>query len=180
MEKKPDGLSYHHDIISDDLYSSLLEYLESVSSEFFPVGSGKNSRLVLHRGHTYNYKKKGVDGSAPSFEPILHELVALSGLEGFNQCIINRYLPGQGINPHTDSSDYGDTIICFTIGGSAEMEFTLDDHCYKLLVEPRSMYVMSGDSRYAWKHGMRSRKSDSGTPRSTRYSFTFRKVNLLK
>ena len=92
----------------------------------------------------------------------------------WNQCIINRYLPGQGIGAHIDVKSYGDHIVCFTLGSGREMEFTRDDDNYCLYTEPRSAYVMSGDSRYKWKHQMRLRKSDSGVSRSVCYSITFR------
>ena len=51
-----------------------------------------------------------------------------------------------------------------------------------LLLPRRSLLIMSGESRYAWQHGILARKSDLGADgslleRSQRTSVTFRKVN---
>lgn len=43
-------------------------------------------------------------------------------------------------------------------------------------VPPRSVLLMSGEGRYAWTHGIASRKMDDGKARGDRYSITFRSV----
>ena len=98
--------------------------------------------------------------------------------EKLNQCLINRYLPGQGIGAHIDKVEFGDTIVCFTFGSGREMVFSLGDTAYNIRTEPLSMYVMTGDSRWKWKHEMKQRKSDNGIPRGTVYSITFREIIL--
>jgi alkylated DNA repair dioxygenase AlkB len=49
-----------------------------------------------------------------------------------------------------------------------------------ILIEPGSLYVMQGEARYQWKHGIMARKSDvySGRriQRGRRISLTFRTV----
>jgi hypothetical protein len=63
--------------------------------------------------------------------------------ERLNQCIINRYLPGQGIGSHIDKLDYGDIIICFTFLSGREMEFNKENiDSFKLYTPNRSMYMM--------------------------------------
>ena len=49
---------------------------------------------------------------------------------------------------------------------------------YKLYTEPYSMYIMTGKSRYEWKHQMRPRKLDGKSiPRKECFSITFREVS---
>ncbi|KKM74057.1 hypothetical protein LCGC14_1404150, partial [marine sediment metagenome] len=97
----------------------------------------------------------------------------------FDQCIINRYEPGQGIGAHRDRPDYGEFVACFTLGSGAEIEFS-ECHgpgSYKLYTEPRSLYIMSGASRHEYTHMIRGRKSDPGYgKRGRRWSLTFRSV----
>lgn len=44
----------------------------------------------------------------------------------------------------------------------------------------RSLLILSGDSRYKWKHGIQHRKKDMGIMRKTRYSLTFRRMTSSK
>jgi len=99
----------------------------------------------------------------------------------FNQIIVNNYESGQGISAHTDVKEYGEIIGCYTIGSGGTMRFTRKDgNLYDLYVHPNSLYIMSGESRYEWKHEMASKKSDvvDGVkiPRGRRVSITFRCV----
>ena len=98
----------------------------------------------------------------------------------FDQLIINKYLPGQGIAPHIDKpSQFGPYIACVTLGSGVEIQFSkTGEETIPIYVEPNSLYIMSGDARYTWKHGIASRKSDlvsdQKIARGTRISLTFR------
>ena len=101
----------------------------------------------------------------------------------FNQCIINNYYPGQGISKHIDDERYGDVIGCFTLNGGCNMLFEyygVGRNSIEQRVEPNSLYIMSGESRYRWLHSMPQRKSDyvngKKIKRVRRVSVTFRKV----
>ena len=54
------------------------------------------------------------------------------------------------------------------------------DEIYELYVKPQSLYIMSGDSRYEWKHSMTGKKydiiEDKKIKRGRRISITFRNV----
>jgi alkylated DNA repair dioxygenase AlkB len=179
MTEIPSGLSYFGGVLSNDDYNECLNWLEN-STDWFPVGNSTNSRVVMHFGYTYDYKSGKSNKIAPPFNEIIIKLSEIASKKvnsKFNQCIINRYLPTQGISAHIDSLNYGPYIACFTIGSGAELEFTHENEIYKLYTEPNSLYIMSGESRYSWKHQMRGRKSDPNHgERKVRYSITFRSV----
>lgn len=162
-----------------------------------PVGTGANSRMAIHYGYKYNYKTGNTKEPAPPMPSYIRELrTTVRGLEvpgistakqaPLDQCIINKYEPGQGINAHTDHKDYGDAICCFTLGSGATMHFTnkKSGAVVDLYVEHNSWYVMTGESRWEWTHEMKSRKSDvvSGVKiaRGVRTSITFRSVSTGK
>lgn len=186
---KVKGLYYHSNILSKKFQSELLEFLLNNKS-WFPVSSYPNSRLVLHYGYKYNYSKKSVNEKAPDMPPIIEQLREKIGecvINGkkidhtqFNQCIVNRYLPKQGIGKHTDHYKYGPIICCFTIGSTGSMNFTLNDEDEQVFTEKGSLYIMSGDARKKWKHEMVGQSTDyyNGKlyKRGIRYSLTFRKV----
>lgn len=186
----PLGLFYYPTVISKDLAQRLQQFLDTDCELFGVPGRGgvvsQNARRVAHFGYRYNYTSGGTTDLAPEFPEIIDELCGLiydtqELPEGysFDQCIINRYLPGQGIGAHYDRKEYGEYIACFTLGSGAEMEFTQrdGDSRYRIYTEPSSLYIMSGPARWEWLHQMRPRRSDPGHgPRDTRWSLTFRSV----
>lgn len=99
------------------------------------------------------------------------------------QVIVNEYEPGQGIAAHIDCEPcFGDVIASLSSGSACIMEFT-DTRSGEVIehyLEPRSRLILSGESRFNWKHGIPARKSDiiNGItrPRGRRLSLTFRNV----
>jgi alkylated DNA repair dioxygenase AlkB len=191
---QPTGLKYFTNILSEEFSTKLKEFIESnefKEDSFLVNAKNPESRLVAHYGYKYGYRNGNIQEKTKDFPKIIQELKELI-LQFFqnqgvslpedsaiwNQCIINRYLPGQGIGAHIDRPEYGDEIACVTVGGGAEMEFSrIGFDTYKLYTEDGSLYLMTGESRQLWKHQMRSRLSDpKHGERQTRYSFTFRTV----
>lgn len=193
MADIPRGLSYYPDVLDEQFVLLMRRWLllESTQEKLFSVSKSTSARRVIHLGYTYDYRSGGT--KKKSEYPIEHilQLLIESGLaragldiapERMNQCIINRYNPGQGIGAHIDRVEYGDVVVCFTFFAGREMEFTRGKETFTLYTEPGSMYVMSGESRYEWKHAMRGRQTDTvrgkKVPRRTSYSITFREVPL--
>lgn len=107
----------------------------------------------------------------------------------FGQLIINEYYPGQGIAPHIDHiKRFGPIVACISLGSGIVMDFEKITPAsagseavvekYSIYVKPRSLYFMSGDARYKWKHSIASRKTDvvdaKKIKRGRRVSLTFR------
>ena len=202
MEEKPEGLLFFEKAVLEP-FQQVVEswfYSDKIQDDLFAVGK-ENSRKVIHYGYAYNYSSGKTTEKAPDFPHIIlliqtiikklwkdcpPDLIGdvLSEDSGrLNQCIINRYIPGQGIGAHTDRNDYGDIIVCFTFGGGREMEFTRDRYKpYKIYTPPGSMYIMTGESRYEWMHQMRGRKRDRDgwktVERENSFSITFREVPI--
>lgn len=176
----PKGLIYQSDYLNDTEIESLKDFLSEL--DLIGVSENPNSRKVKHYGFKYSYRSRTVDEETEEMPELISNLADRLSEEfdrKFNQCIINRYLPGQGISPHTDNFLYGDTIACITIG-VRELEFNWVPTVYKLITESGSLYVMTGESRDRWKHGMIPRKSDiidgKRVKRDVVYSITFRIV----
>ena len=190
MSAEPKNLYYYPNFLPNSEKLSSYFVSENFQKFLSPISSSNlNSRQVAHFGFQYDYLNGDIQAPAPEFPPIIEELRQkilqdcgqhLSEKCLFNQCIINRYLPGQGISAHADRCEYGEEIACLTLGSGAEMEFTRKNYpAHKLYVESGSLYLMKGESRYLWKHQMRSRKTDPGHgPRDIRFSITFRTVEL--
>jgi alkylated DNA repair dioxygenase AlkB len=188
----PDGLIYKEDVIVDK-EKELFDFLDEDNGKKWKyLSNSKNSRKVQHYGYLYNYKSGSVkekgDNIPKEFQFLIDalnkECLEKLGKEyNFNQVIVNNYDPGQGISAHTDVKEYGEVIGCYTIGSGATMLFTKgDDIMYDLYVKKNSLYIMSGDSRYKWKHEMSGRKTDmvnnKRVKRDRRISITFRYVDI--
>jgi alkylated DNA repair dioxygenase AlkB len=181
------GLYYVEDIKEDT--TRVIQELDAL--QWTSLTNAKNSRQVQHYGYKYNYTTYNIRekcAELPEFLHVFRDLLTLicRDLElidtnyVFNQCIINNYFTGQGISPHIDVKAYGSVIGCFTIGSGTTMVFEKDGQQVEVYVKPNSLYIMSGDSRYVWKHSMPSRKSDTvggeKIERERRISLTFRNV----
>ncbi|KAH9811673.1 hypothetical protein DFH28DRAFT_1110230 [Melampsora americana] len=83
------------------------------------------------------------------------------------QLILNVYDPLEGIQPHIDLINrFDDFIIGISLGSSVIMDFENqeeDDHHHhqfeRVFLEKRSGYVLLGEARYKWKHGIQFNQS---------------------
>lgn len=187
MQEYIPGLYYIPNVVPLELSNRIQTELNT-TDDWFPVGGGDNSRKVIHYGFKYNYKTGDVLEPAGPFPQYANDLVdIIRSIEvvpddmALNQCLINKYEPGQGISAHIDSIKYDDYVCCFTLGSGAYMEFTRNGYTpSKVYVEPNSLYIMSGDSRYKWKHCQRPLKTDTvegkKIKRDVRTSITFRSL----
>lgn len=175
------GFSYYENAISASFSQKIDSFLKehATQSRIKKVSDAKQSRKVIHYGYSYSYKKSG--GALEKIEDIpdlLQELrqgIPLENRNDLNQCIINMYEPGQGIAPHIDDIYlFGDTIVSFTLFSSREISFTREKERIDILTNPNSVYILTGDARYSYKHEMRKRKKDKNIPRGRVVSITFR------
>lgn len=184
---KVKGLFYIEDIKEDTTH--IISKLDTFSWQ--PLSASKISRVVQHYGFKYNYHTYKINercNALPECLTVLKNMLTDTCLQlglidanyEFNQCIVNNYYAGQGISPHIDVPTYGEVIGCFTIGSGATMKFTHGSEEVDLYVNRDSLYIMSGDSRFKWKHSMTSKKSDivndTKIERARRVSITFRNV----
>jgi alkylated DNA repair dioxygenase AlkB len=147
-------------------------------------------RRVQHYGYRYDYTRRSIDGSLylgalPVWsQPFADRLVRDRwSARPLDQLIINEYLPGQGIASHIDCVPcFDDTIISLSLGSACVMNYThtSDSTIIPVLLEPGSLVVMTGESRYKWKHGIAARKTDTYQGqtliRTRRISLTFRTI----
>ena len=147
-------------------------------------------RRVQHYGYKYDYRARALNysmylGDLPEWTAPFIKRIRRENLikEDPDQLIVNEYLPGQGIANHVDCQPcFDETIFSLSLGSTCLMDFvniqSKDEMA--LLLEPRSLLVMTSEARYGWSHGIAGRKSDEykgqNFSRTTRISLTFRKV----
>src|SRR5262249_42740034 len=103
--------------------------------------------------------------------------------EPADQLIVNEYLPGQGITPHIDCVPcFGPVVVSLSLSSACVMELSRGAEHLSLLLRPRSLLVLGGEARQAWRHAIVARRSYTWEgvrlPRTRRVSLTFRAVRL--
>jgi alkylated DNA repair dioxygenase AlkB len=121
-------------------------------------------------------------GEIPFWGQVLAERMHLEGVceRRFDQMLVNEYLPGQGIALHRDYQPFDRTVTSLSLLSPCVMDFRHPDkqESAALLLEPRSLLVLSDEARYDWQHGIARRKTDrwqgNTIRRARRLSVTFR------
>lgn len=186
--RRVNGLLVQFDFINSSEEKLLIDFIDS------SPWLNDLKRRVQHYGYKYDYKARRIDnsfylGNLPNWMLFLIQRLNEQNIINFipDQAIINEYTEGQGIAPHIDCEPcFGDTIISISINGPCVMTFqehiTGNAEKKLLLIPPRTLIVMKGDSRYKWYHGIPARKFDEFNgkklKRNRRISITFRKVIL--
>lgn len=152
-------------------------------------------RRVQHHGYAFNYQTLKHDltapvGPLPEYALKILARCADRGYETALECgqlTLNEYPPGVGIAYHCDThSAFEDDLYVLSLGASIVLEFRQKDRKCPILVPPRSLLIMTGESRFGWKHGIASRTTDQDANgelmRRTgiRVSLTFRRVRAVQ
>ncbi|KAG8229792.1 hypothetical protein J437_LFUL005873 [Ladona fulva] len=196
----PNGLILLKDFITEVEEDLLIRCVN------WDTGAGNSGRALKHRrvrhyGYEFRYDNNNVDKDDPLPEDLPKEcsffeerLFQRSGIRFKpDQLTVNEYHPGQGIPPHIDThSAFEGIIASLSLGSLVVMEFKHTDGRHASVPLPRrSLVLMTGESRYAWTHGITPRKMDvvvleednkfengclSVSHRGTRTSFTFRRI----
>lgn len=179
------GLLYLFEWLSSD---EELFLTESIDSETW---LDDLSRRVQHYGWKYDYKSKQ-KRVAPPIPVWCNRITNRLQEEGILTCtpdqlIVNEYLPGQGIALHIDKQDlFEDCIVSLSLLSDVAMTFQNGSLRKDILLQRRSLLVMSGNARWDWSHGIAKRKTDKNIlhfngkseniTRQRRISLTFRKM----
>jgi alkylated DNA repair protein alkB family protein 6 len=111
--------------------------------------------------------------------PVVDRISALGIFEdaphGINHCLINEYLPGQGIMPHEDGDAYFPVVATVSLGGSLVLDVTEKRKTdgdvatedlkelkrWRVLQEPRSLLLTTGSAYTDTLHGIADITEDS-------------------
>lgn len=171
------GLQYLADYISSETECHLVA---AIDTETWNTAWQRRRQLY---GADYG-KSEGSPQPIPNWGIELAERMSAGGItpRPFDQMLVNEYLPGQGISLHRDYQTFDDTVVSLSLLSTCIMDFVhaKDGRRESMLLQPRSLLVLSGESRQEWQHGIAARKNDiwqgRKLPRGRRLSVTFRSV----
>jgi alkylated DNA repair dioxygenase AlkB len=172
------GFSLHRDYVSAETERDLMAHAdaETWQTDF--------RRRIQQYGLGYASGSKSptwVRDFSEWLLPLAQRVAADAPLERFPEnCVINEYIPPLGIGPHLDYAAFGPTIACVSLGSDIVIDFTHPKRGQHVpvFVPARSFWVITGEARSAWTHGIATRLSDhiegERRRRERRISITFR------
>lgn len=172
------GLALEDDFIDAAEEETLLGLLQGVEVSPFRFQQYRGKRLVKTFGWRYDFTDSSFELADPIPDwlgPLRARAAAFAGLaaDEFVHVLVNRYDPGAGIGWHRDRPLF-EKVVGVSLGASTVMNFRRRaDGGFrraKVLLEPRSAYLLSGQARHDWEHGIAPHKA-------LRWSITFRSLS---
>ncbi|KAI8342465.1 hypothetical protein BC941DRAFT_412862 [Chlamydoabsidia padenii] len=184
------GLVLITDFVTEQEENELIQQVNQ--QQWSGLGVSPNPELkrrTQQYGHLFSYRYRKVleeYGPLPAFvEPIVDRIMSNQLMPiAPNHLLVNEYNEGQGIMPHIDAPAlFGPAILSLSLLSDCIMKFTQPEtnHHVDVILPRRSMVVLTGDSRYKYKHGISKdlvETANDGTviQRAQRISFTFRQI----
>jgi alkylated DNA repair dioxygenase AlkB len=191
----PEGLRYLPDFISADEERALVARIRELPLAPFQFGIYEGKRRVASFGWRYDYSHQTLERAEelpPWLSPFIGRVEAFAGLpdssvsqvvgQAVSQVLCTEYEEGVGIGWHRDKPHF-DVIFGLSLASACKFRFRRKTGSeteskmgsetgskwerFTLEAQPRSLYMMSGESRHAWEHSI-------PPVDATRYSITFR------
>ena len=172
------GLSYREALIGADEEAQLVRAIEGVELSPFKFQGWEGKRLTHTFGWRYDFDDRSFAPADPLPQwllPLRDKCAAFGGVEPgeFVHALVTRYDPGAGIGWHRDRPQFG-KVVGVTLSGSATLRFRQrSDAGFRrasIELSPRSAYLLSGEVREQWEHGIAAHDA-------LRYSITFRTLS---
>jgi alkylated DNA repair dioxygenase AlkB len=159
----PEGLRYVAEFIAPDLEHDLIGRISALPLQPFQFGPYEGKRRVASFGFRYDYTLRRLQDAEPIpawLSPVIARVEAFGGpLTRIGQVLCTEYDAGVGIGWHRDKLHF-DRIFGLSLGSPCKFRFrkaaggTWQRHT--LAAEPRSLYLISGESRTVWEHSIPS------------------------
>ncbi|HEU4957808.1 MAG TPA: alpha-ketoglutarate-dependent dioxygenase AlkB [Sphingomicrobium sp.] len=171
----PEGLRYQPDFISERDERELVARIRSLPLEPFQFGAFEGKRRVASFGWRFDYSQQKLVKAKdlPAWiAPVIARVEAWQGLAvtAIRQVLFTEYDVGVGIGWHRDKPHF-DQVFGLSLLSACKFRFRRKTEGgwerYTLQAEPRSLYLMSGESRHVWEHSI-------PPVEMVRYSVTFR------
>jgi alkylated DNA repair dioxygenase AlkB len=171
----PEGLRYQPEFVSRTAEAELIGHILELPLQPFQFGAYEGKRRVASFGFRYDYTARRLQEA----EPLPAWLTStIQSVEKFGdlppgsvrQVLCTEYEVGVGIGWHRDKPHF-EEIFGLSLGASCKFRFRRPAgdkwKRFTLTAEPRSLYMMGGESRQIWQHSIPAVEQ-------RRYSITFR------
>jgi alkylated DNA repair dioxygenase AlkB len=174
----PPGMRYEPEFLRADEERELVEFAASLPLQEMRYKGYTARRRVVSYGGRYDFDANRLETGAPlprELEPLRARVADWLGLQpqAFTQVLVAEYRPGTPLGWHRDVPDFED-IVGVSLLAEGQMRFrpyppeaSKKGDVLKVTVEPRSIYLLHGASRWGWQHSV-------AAARALRYSITLR------
>lgn len=172
------GLAYREELIGPVDEAELIGAIEDVELAPFKFQGWEGKRLTRTFGWRYDFDDRSFAPVGPLPDwllPLRDKAAHFGGIEpsDFVHALVTRYDPGAGIGWHRDRPQF-EKVVGVTLAGSATLRFRQRTASgfrrASLELAPRSAYLLSGEVREQWEHGIAAHDA-------LRYSITFRTLS---
>jgi len=170
----PEGLRYAPEFVSPAIEQELIGQISALPLKPFQFGAYEGKRRVASFGFRYDYTLRRLQDAEP-IQAWLGPLIAMAEAFGgpsthIAQVLCTEYDVGVGIGWHRDKPQF-DRVFGLSLGSPCKFRFRRKVgekwQRYTLNAEPRSLCMISGESRRIWEHSIPAVEAP-------RYSITFR------
>jgi alkylated DNA repair dioxygenase AlkB len=171
----PRGLRYQPSFITAQSEQELIAQIRALPLAPFQFGAFEGKRRVASFGWRYDYDQHKLEQAEdlPAWiAPLIVKVQAFAGLPAasIRQVLFTEYEKGTGIGWHRDKPHF-DQVFGLSLASACKFRFRRKTgrtwQRFTLEAEPRSLYMMAGESRSIWEHSI-------PPVDSPRYSITFR------
>lgn len=172
------GLVIREEVVVETEERDLIRHCEELELSPFRFQGWEGKRLTRSFGWHYDFDRGRVGETEPIPEWLLTARVKAANALGrdpsaFVQALVIRYDPGAGIGWHRDRPQFNE-VIGVTLASEATLAFRRrrEDGKFdrvKQPLRPRSAYLLSGEARDGWQHGIAEHET-------LRFSLTFRSL----
>ena len=167
------GFRYFPSFVSEADHRELLSFFATVAFRTFKMRGQVAGRTVCCFGFDYVYVGQRVVPTEPmpkGIERLCRDVEALVADDtNLCQAIVTRYPPKTGINWHKDAPVFGPSVVGVSFGSAARLHLKRGTDVRRIVLEPRSVYVLTGPARFEWLHRIAPVANE-------RYSVTFRSI----
>jgi hypothetical protein len=172
----PAGLRSYPEIIAPSMEHDLIERIRGLPLVPFQFGAYEGKRRIASFGFKYDYTLKRLQEAEEVPEWLAPAIEKVEGHGGpatrIRQVLCTEYDVGVGIGWHRDKPHF-DEVFGLSLGSACRFRFRRKIgekwERFTLDAEPRSLYVMTGESRHVWQHSI-------PPVEAPRYSITFRSM----
>jgi alkylated DNA repair dioxygenase AlkB len=171
----PEGFLYQAKLLSENEEAKLLQAVKALEFGAYDFRGYIARRRVVAYGGGYESGTQRVEIASSVIPEFLISIrdraVGVAGISSdqIAQAMVTEYPVGAPIGWHRDAPQFGITIG-ISMGSACRMRFkpyNAEGRIVSVLLEPRSIYVMSGAARSGFQHSIPAVKE-------LRYSITFR------
>lgn len=175
---------YECDFLDAKEESELVRLIQGWPLEAMRYKAYLARRRVLSFGGKYDFEANRLQQSLPipaELDPLRARVAAWLGVDpqAFTQVLVAEYADGTPLGWHRDVPDFED-VVGVSLLSEAVMRLrpwpaqaVKRSDVLKLTIEPRSVYLLRGPSRWAWQHSVAPTKA-------LRYSITFRTASARR